>query len=113
MKKNEAPEYSIGDMNGMMAVRIDSGKYMDTKYVYDNIDFDQSTKAVVYTIKLIEVIINGVLRDKVELENGIVDNFKQDFVDEVTDPVLFHVVQMMKENPPSTGEAPAPSIILH
>lgn len=104
MNKNEAPAYSIGEMDGNVAVRVDGGKFMDSQYVYDRVELGNDG-IIQYSMKIVVLIVNGIVRDKLEVENQFPELIEELRV-QVTDPIMFEIVNMVKESASAEPEAP-------
>ena len=112
MNKIEAPAYSIGEFNGKISVRVDSGKFMDTQYVYDSFDVAivDGVETLQYKSLLQVVIVNGILRDKMELEHKFPELISE-LNDTAATPILFELMEMAKGTSPSPASS-APKIIV-
>ena len=107
----EAPGYSLGELNGKLSVRVDSGKFMDTQYLYDEfkVGLDASGKETLLFSTTMQVcIVNGIVRDKVELENKFPE-LQTEFVETVATPIVYEMVRNVHqipvdEEPPSKPE---------
>ena len=103
MEKIEAPAYSIGEYNGKISVRVDSGKFMDTQYVYDDFAIVNinGTDTLQYKTLLQVMIVNGILRDKLEIENQFPE-LVSELNDTVATPILFELVELAKGDEPQS-----------
>lgn len=109
----ESPAYSIGELNGKIGVKIDSGKFMDSRYFYETFEVENTPAGPVmkYKVVLQMVIVNGVLRDKLELENQFPEVL-QEFNDTVATPIVTDLIKMIHEGTTPTTEHPEPSRII-
>lgn len=104
MSKIEAPAFSmaINDVTQKITIRVDEGKFMDSQYYYDDITPTPSG-IVQYKTVVQSMIVNGVYRDALEVENQfpeVADEFRR----YVTSPVLDELLVML--NADDTPEPP-------
>lgn len=107
----EAPAYSAGEMNDKLAIRVDSGKFMDTQFLYDKFDVvkDSSGKdTLLFSTSIVVCIVNGVVRDKLELEHKEPE-LQAEFLSTVAQPILHDLITTVNEQP---QEDTQPKIIL-
>lgn len=94
--KIEAPSFSmaINELTQKLIIRIDEGKFMDTQYLYTEIN-PTSSGVVQYKTQVQSLIVNGVYRDVMEIENKFPE-IQQEFQQKVTTPVLDELIEMMQ-----------------
>ena len=109
----EAPAYSIGEFNGKISVRVDSGKFMDTQFVYDSFGVKEidGKETMQYSTLLQVVIVNGIVRDKMEIENQFPELIGE-LNDTVATPILYKLMEMANEGKRQAQVDPGPKIIL-
>jgi len=105
--KREPPGFSmaIDERTSNIIIQIDEGKFMDSQYVYTEINPTPSG-VVQYKTTARRMIVNGILRDEVEIENQfpeLIDEFKLN----VTSPVLEELISMLGHD-----DAPEPPKII-
>lgn len=92
----EAPEYSIVEYKDSIAVRIDSGKFMDSDFYYSDIGTkpnEDGEDILTYGITIMNLIVNGVFRDELETRHKFPELIEE-LLNEVATPVLNDLVKV-------------------
>lgn len=104
--KREAPAFSMAtqDVTGNIIIRVDEGKFMDTHYSYNKLN--PTPRGIVeYSITTSQLVVNGIVRDQIELENKFPE-LAEDFKLNVTNPVLEELISMLQHDTPDVSDTP-------
>lgn len=95
--KFEAPEFSMGEGVHGLQFKIDSGKFMDSVFMFEGMQVDSNGVAN-YTIRVLTLIVNGILRDETEIRIRD-EHIIQEFYNKVTTPIFEVLLDMAKSQP--------------
>lgn len=90
---NPCPQFSLAESD-QLQVRVDSSTFMDSVYIYDGSEYNESTKKMEFSIRLLVYVKNGITRP---LEY-VVGEDVQEFYDKVATPVFNEIVRQLSES---------------
>lgn len=95
----EAPDFSIAENDGKLQIRVDSGKFMDSVFIFESFDLvedESGAKTISAPTRILSMVANGVLRDKVQVEHQspeLIDEFDNT----VATPIAIAVIKLAHE----------------
>lgn len=95
----EAPDYSIAENDGKLQIKVDSGKFMDSVFIFESFDLVQDengAKSISAPTRIMSMIVNGVLRDKMQVEHQFPELISE-FDNGVAAPIAIAVIKLAHE----------------
>lgn len=91
----EAPDFSIGEYENKIMVRVDSGSFTDTAFYYDKMWMEDGIAK--YEIGINQVIYKGLFRDEMQLRYQYPEIITE-LHDAVATPILVEISKMAQHS---------------
>lgn len=95
----EAPDYSIAENDGKLQIKVDSGKFMDSVFVFESFDLvedEHGAKSISAPTRILSMIVNGLLRDKMQVEHQFPELIDE-FDNGVAAPIAIAIIKLAHE----------------